>query len=123
MNLDLGYTRLIIETCKKHGLLRNQAAYVLATSYWETGKTQRPVTEFGSAEYLRAKPYYPFVGRGFVQCTWKRNYEIAGKALGVDFVARPERLLEPNNSAEVLVRGMMEGWFTARKLGEFVTPE
>lgn len=33
MNLDLGDTKLLIETCKKHGLLRNQAAYVLATAY------------------------------------------------------------------------------------------
>lgn len=30
MNLSLGHTRVIIEECKKQGLLRNQAAYVLA---------------------------------------------------------------------------------------------
>ena len=43
MNLDLGDTRLLIETCKTHGLLRNQAAYVLATAYrdWETEKIGR----------------------------------------------------------------------------------
>lgn len=33
MNLDLGDTRLLIETGKKYNLLRNQLAYVLATAY------------------------------------------------------------------------------------------
>lgn len=30
MDLDKGHTRLIIDTCLKHGLLRNQAAYALS---------------------------------------------------------------------------------------------
>lgn len=29
------YKQLIIDTCKKYGLLRNEAAYVLATVEWE----------------------------------------------------------------------------------------
>ena len=43
MNLDLGDTRLLIEACKTHGLLRNQAAYVLATAYHETAHTMKPL--------------------------------------------------------------------------------
>jgi hypothetical protein len=121
MNLDLGHTRLIIDVCKKHGLLRNQAAYVLATSYWESARTMRPVREYGSEAYLRAKPYYPYVGMGFVQLTWKRNAEKASKELGVDFVKHPDLLLDPNHAAEILVRGMRDGWFTTRKLDEFIT--
>ena len=57
MNLNLGDTQDIISECKKQGLLRNQAAYVLATAYWETGRTMRPVTEYGSTQYLKSKPY------------------------------------------------------------------
>lgn len=121
MNLDLGYTRLIIDVCKKHGLLRNQVAYVLATSYWESARTMRPVREYGSETYLRQKSYYPYVGMGFVQLTWKRNYEKATKELGVDFVKNPKLLLEPGHAAEILVRGMKEGWFTGGKLSDYIT--
>lgn len=33
MNMHLGDTRLLIEAGRERGLLRNQAAYVLATAY------------------------------------------------------------------------------------------
>lgn len=121
MKMDLGYTRLIIEECRKAGLLRNQCAYVLATAFHETAHTMKPVREMGGEKYLKSKPYYPYVGMGFVQLTWKRNYEKAGKALGVDFVANPKRLLEPAYSAAILVTGMKEGWFTGKSLEDYIT--
>lgn len=40
-----GCTRLIIEECKLQKLLRNEAAYCLATSMHETGATMEPVRE------------------------------------------------------------------------------
>src|SRR5690606_34797432 len=103
MNLNLGDTRLIIDTCKAAGLLRNQAAYVLATAYWETARTMKPVREYGGESYLRSKSYYPFVGMGYVQLTWRKNYEDWSKRLGVDFVANPKKLLEPRYAVRVLV--------------------
>ncbi|HRI99349.1 MAG TPA: hypothetical protein PKV67_01125 [Hyphomonas sp.] len=121
MKMDLGYTRLIVEECRKAGLLRNQCAYVLATAYHETAHTMKPVREMGGEKYLKSKPYYPYVGMGFVQLTWKRNYEKAGKALGVDFVANPKKLLEPAYSAAILVTGMKEGWFTGKSLEDYIT--
>jgi hypothetical protein len=121
MNLDLGDTRLIIAECAKRGLLRNQAAYVLATAYWETARTMKPVREYGSEAYLRAKKYYPYVGMGYVQLTWRDNYEKAGKKLGVDFVAKPKLLLKPEYAAPILVQGMKEGWFTTNKLADYIT--
>lgn len=121
MDLDLGDTRLIIDTAERAGLLRNQLAYVLATAYWETARTMRPVREYGGEKYLRAKDYYPYVGMGYVQLTWRRNYEKASMELGVDFVSNPRLLLEPKHAAKILVIGMVEGWFTGRKLSDYIT--
>jgi hypothetical protein len=121
MKMDLGYTRLIVEECRKAGLLRNQAAYVLATAFHETAHTMKPIREMGGEKYLKSKPYYPYVGMGFVQLTWKANYQKASKALGVDFVANPKRLLEPAYSAAILVTGMKEGWFTTKALEDYIT--
>ncbi|MBZ9808112.1 carboxypeptidase [Mesorhizobium sp. ESP-6-2] len=121
MNLDFGCTRLILAKCNAEGLLRNQAAYVLATAWHETGHTMHPVREMGGETYLRSKAYYPYVGMGFVQLTWKRNYELASKKLGVDFVANPRLLLDPEHAAVILVTGMRDGWFTGKKLADYIT--
>ena len=124
VNMLLGDTQMILDTCVKHKLLRNQAAYVLATAYWETGRTMKPVVEaYWLSEAWRRKNlrYYPYHGRGYVQLTWKRNYIKAGKELGVDFVKKPQKLLEPRNSAEILVVGSRDGWFTGKKLSDYIT--
>lgn len=121
MNMSLGDTRLIVDTCKKHGLLRNQAAYVLATAYHESAHTMKPVREFGGETYLRSKKYYPYVGMGYVQLTWRYNYERATRELGVDFVSNPKLLLDPKYAVQILVVGMVEGWFTGKKLSDYIT--
>jgi hypothetical protein len=121
MNLRLGDTRLIVETCRKHGLLRNQAAYVLATALHETAGTMKPIRERGGEAYLRSKPYYPHVGMGYVQLTWKANYLKATQKLGIDFVNNPKKLLVPKHAAAILVIGMAEGWFTGKKLSDYIT--
>lgn len=120
-NMNLGDTRLIIAECAKAGLLRNQAAYVLATAFWETARTMKPVREYGGEKYLRSKKYYPYVGMGYVQLTWRENYEKAGRKLGVDFVANPKLLLESRYAAPILVIGMKEGWFTGKRLDQYIT--
>lgn len=120
-NLNTGDTRLIIAECAKQGLLRNECAYVLATAKWETAHTLKPVREMGGEKYLKSKKYYPYVGMGYVQLTWKSNYENASKKLGVDFVANPRLLLEPKHAVRILVTGMREGWFTGRKLADYIT--
>ncbi|MFC0246395.1 hypothetical protein ACFFJZ_13140, partial [Falsochrobactrum ovis] len=92
MNMHLGDTRLLIEVGRKHGLLRNEMAYVLATAYHETAHSMKPVREYGGEKYLRSKKYYPHVGMGYVQLTWRENYEKASRKLGVDFVTNPKLL-------------------------------
>lgn len=64
-----------------------------------------------------------FMGRGDVQLTGKTNYVKATKklrALGydVDLVAHPDAAMEPEIAAVIMVHGMLEGWFTGRKLSD-----
>ena len=121
MNLKLGDTGLIIEECRKQGILRNQVAYILATAYHETAHTMKPVREYGGETYLRSKKYYPYVGMGYVQLTWDYNYKKAGDKLGVDFLKNPKLLLQSKYSVPILVTGMKEGWFTGKKLSDYIT--
>lgn len=100
-------------------------AYALATIYHETAGSMQPVEE---GYYLgkRAKAfqktlrYYPFFGRGYVQLTWKTNYERAGKALGIDLVNKPELALSKEVSYQVLTRGMFGAWFTKHRLTDHI---
>jgi len=140
MNLTAGDTRLIIETCLKHSLLRNQAAYILATAWHESAHTMKPVRETLAKTDAKAKEILtkawkagklPWVkkdywsdgwfGRGYVQLTHKANYERAGKKLGVDLVKNPALAMEPWIAAEVLVQGSKEGWFTGKRLLDFIS--
>jgi len=121
MDLRTGDTRLIINVCAANELLRNQCAYVLATAFHETAHTMKPVREYGGETYLKKKKYYPYVGMGYVQLTWKENYDKASRKLGVDFVTNPRLLLKQEYAAKILVIGMVEGWFTTRKLSDYIT--
>ena len=98
-------------------------AYMLATVYKECAGRMWPTTEMGSQSYLQGKEYYPYIGRGFVQLTWESNYNKASAALGLiddrDLVAHPEMALDSLISARIMFRGMAEGWFTGRKLGQY----
>lgn len=121
MNLTLGDTKLIMSEAAFRGLLRNQLAYVLATTYHETAHTMKPVREYGGEKYLRSKKYWPYVGMGYVQLTWDYNYKKAGKYLGVDFMSNPKILLEPKYAVPILIQGMKDGWFTGKKLSDYIT--
>lgn len=120
IDLVLGDTTYIISEAVKAGLLRNELAYVLATAYHETGHTMKPINEAGSSVYLHSKSYWPYIGRGYVQLTWLANYKKASAALGVDFVNNPALLLRQEYAAPILIRGMKEGWFTGKKLSNYI---
>ena len=120
VNLNLGDTQLIMAECQKQKLSTAQTAYVLATAYHETAHKMKPVREMGGEKYLKSKKYYPFVGMGYVQLTWKDNYKKAGDKLGVDFVADPKKLLLAEHATPILVTGMREGWFTGKKLSDYL---
>lgn len=103
-------------------------AYMLATAWWETGKTMQPVREaFYVGDFVKAEAwrkrnlrYYPFYGRGLVQLTWDFNYRKAGQKLGVDFVKNPDRVMEMPFAVAIMFDGMREGWFTAKALDDYI---
>lgn len=114
-------------------------AYALATAFHETAHTLQPVTELGSVAYktdrydvsgsnpARAKKMgnttpgdgVKYAGRGYIQLTWKNNYQTASKAVGVDLVGSPEAALQPAVAAAVLYEGMIAGWFTGKRLSDY----
>lgn len=129
MNLDIGYTRALIEESKRQGLLRNQCAYVLGTTFWETARTMRPIAEYGKGKGKKyGKPgrnhgQIPY-GRGFVQTTWDENYERTDRELGLHgrLVKNYDLLLtDAGIAAEAIVTGMREGWYTGKKLSDYIT--
>ena len=114
------------------GCLINEAAYMLATAYHETAHTMQPIEEYGKGrgrDYgkrlkMSRKPYSAtlplYYGRGYVQLTWYENYEKAGKKVGVDLLNEPGWALSAPIAAKIMREGMIEGWFTGKKLGEYV---
>lgn len=120
-------------------------AYCLATDYHETGHTMQPVHEAGGRAYLdrydtgrlaAALGNTPeddddgilYAGRGKPQVTGRRNYAKANErlhALGVlqadeDLVATPDLMLRMDVAAAALVYGMLEGWFTGKRLRQYL---
>ena len=85
-------------------------AYVLATVKFETAGTFQPVTEYGSQSYLKAKPYYPYIGRGFCQLTWRSNYLKFGKVLGIDLIENLDLAKEPETAWKIMEMGMTDNF-------------
>lgn len=121
LNLSIGDTQLLINEANRQGILRNQLAYVLATVYHETAFTMKPIKERGGLRYLKSKKYYPYFGRGYVQLTWDYNYKKAGIQEGIDFIKNPDLLLVPKYAIPICITGMREGWFTGKKLSDYMT--
>lgn len=142
----------IISTWNKHQPEGTDAqlAYVLATSYWETGRRMQPVFETyadsrahaasrlqhafdrGQLPWVRHPYWHKFrgiywVGAGDVQLTGYDNYHgkmrDAVKAefgYQTDIGASPDKVMDPEISAFIMIYGMMQGTFTGQKLGKFV---
>ena len=110
--------------CKAQGIgLSTQIAYVLATTQWETAQTFEPVKEayWLSEDWRRNNlRYYPYYGRGYVQLTWKNNYEAYSRILGIDLVNNRDLALDPNVALFVLVHGFKTGTFTERKITDYI---
>ena len=123
------YGRLLLRALDDYGISKTipaQAAYILATASHES--LFAPVEEgyylgAKAKEFQRGLRYYPYYGRGFVQLTWKYNYQWATKALNKaklggrddwDLVNDLDQALDPHAAAYIMIKGMMEGHFGAR---------
>lgn len=111
-------------------------SYVLATPNVETGGTYQPIYERGARSYFdKYEPGtrlgkalgntvkgdgYRFRGVGLVQQTGRANAERSGRKLGLDLVGHPELMLDLEVSAQILVLGSMEGWFTGKGLPDYI---
>jgi predicted chitinase len=116
----------ILNEWEKRGLEDiRQLAYMLATTYHETAFSMQPVKEWGRG---RGRKYgvpdkqtgHIYYGRGFVQLTWKYNYDLLGKRLNINLVLNPDLALELPISTGILFEGMISGIFTNRKLSDYI---
>jgi predicted chitinase len=119
------------------------AAYMLATAWHETAFTLLPVVERGSKSYFnrydpvlaekkqhrdRARRMgniyegdgWRYRGRGYVQLTWANNYRHAGVVLNADLIGNPDLALQPGIAYRIMSSGMIEGWFTGKKLADYI---
>lgn len=133
----------IMDACNRAKLRPQHAAYILATTWHETAFKMQPIAEIGKGAkkrygqwftnskgvvygirngdksqptYLRSEYPHLYYGRGYPQLTWLDNYIKAGEELGVDFANNPELTLQPHHSADIIVMGSMQGWFTEKSI-------
>lgn len=120
-------------------------AYDLGTAFHETGATMQPITERGSVAYFdKYEPGtdigkrlgntqkgdgYRYRGEGHVQNTGRRNARFASQrlnelfGLGVDLEANPQQRGDPRVSALSLFIGNRDGWWTGKRLGQYLVPD
>ena len=116
----------IIEAAKAQGLeMVEQWAYILATVEWETNRTFKPVIEaYWMGDWFRGGlEYYPYYGRGYVQLTWKENYEKFERILGLPLVKNPDLALKESVALRILVEGMKLGKFTGKGLERYINAQ
>jgi putative chitinase len=113
-----------------------EIAYLLATIKWETMHTFAPIHERGSLSYFdkyetgteighrlgntQAGDGFLYRGRGYVQITGRENYTHIGSLLGLDLVNNPDLALEPDTAYRIAADGMRHGWFTGRRLSQYM---
>ncbi len=118
-------------------------AYMLGTAHHETGRTMQPVRETFAASDDQAiarlntayakgvltwvkSPYWQkdadgksWLGRGYVQITHKANYLKLKGVTGIDLTGDPTKAMEVPVALDIMFKGMKQGSFTGRKLGEY----
>ena len=113
------------------------AAYILATVRHETAGSYKPISEYGKG---KGKPYglidsitgQIYYGRGYVQLTWKENYEkfqslfhkdISNWRFKFDLINNPDQVMNIELAYEIMIIGMTKGLFTGKKLSDYINDE
>lgn len=109
-------------------------AYGLATAWHETAATMKPIKEYGGDAYYHRmydiegeRPHVArklgnlthgdgvkYAGRGYSMITGKSNYEKFGIAND------PDKALQPEVAAKIMVDGMESGIFTGKKMADYL---
>jgi hypothetical protein len=113
----------IVAACTARHFSKQQIAYVLATTQWESAGTFKPVREglSRSDDWRRQNlRYYPYYGRGYVQITWDYNYKKFGARLGIDLLNQPDLALQHEYALPILLDGFEYGLFTGRKIADYI---
>lgn len=96
-------------------------AYMMATTFHETGHTMQPIEEYGKGKgkkygkkiKMNGQPYDApdklYYGRGLVQLTWFENYKGMGRLLNLKLLEYPVLALRMDIAVEILFEGMTEG--------------
>lgn len=113
-------------------------AYMFATVKHECADTWQPIPERGndtwfkqyempSAKAKRLGNTQPgdgarYKGRGYVQLTGRANYASMGSQMGLGnaLIDDPDRALDPLTAYRVMSLGMRKGFFTHKKLADFI---
>lgn len=108
----------------------NQLAYMLATARWETSYFNHLEEEGSEESFEKYQNKYgnnrpgdgkKYRGRGYVQITFWDNYERVGEKLNIDLVHNPSQAKEPECAYKILTQGCLEGWFTGKRLGNYIS--
>jgi len=118
----------ILDFAESVGCDDRHLAYILATTYHETAQTMQPIAEYGKG---KGKPYgvpdpqtgETYYGRGYVQLTWKENYQKQDAKLGLGgrLVTDADLALDPDVALQIIFRGMYDGDFTGVGLPKYIT--
>lgn len=110
-------------------------AYMLATVKHECADTWKAIEEYGKGKGRKygvavtvtdpagqsfTNVYY---GRGFVQLTWKDNYESMGRQLNNRLLYEPQLALDADVAYRIMSLGMRKGSFTGKKLADYIGGE
>ena len=116
----------LLQEAESRKIPLHKLAYILATTYHETAARMQPIAEYGKGKGrpygARGKYGQAQYGRGYVQLTWDANYEKADRELrmGGALLKNFDKALEPQYAAPILFAGMEHGWFTGKKLDDFI---